>query len=823
MNFYESRESEFLVRANQIILDNLENEQFDVPAMAWEMDTSLSSLFRKLKAFTGLSASKYIRRIKLEKAHVLLKESSANITEIALLSGFRSVAYFDKCFGEEYGYAPGKVRKELLDKDHEPQSVGDQSETKSNLNNVPVWVTSFIGRKKEIEVILEFLTANRILSLVGSGGSGKTRLASAAVEKLDGEFKDGIWFVDLSSVDAEDLVLKEILITLNIPESPGEEMMDTLIRMIKNKELLIILDNCEHLARTCAEVTGGLVSTVGGLKILVTSRVVLNIQGEKVWRVPSLSQIDSGKVMKADQAKDSEAILLFNDRAQLCEPDFELLDENINEVASICRQLDGIPLAIELVASRIRYMDPAMMLHRLSGKYAELSSPDPRVIERQRTLKTTIDWSYNLLTDEEKLLFQRLSVFSGRFDLIAAEEVCRDRSLSAEYIFDLLSNLVDRSMVNTIRKPGQALRYYLLETLRQYSSELSEEREKNKLSNRHLQYFIHLGEKAYKERLVSQAIWMGKLHLEHDNILSALKWAEENSLAQFAKLAGLVSWFWARSNNYKLGRQVLERIVTRGYARREVKAIVLSGYGWILTAKFDEYAKVIEQLNKSLAIWRRLENKLEEAVLLADLGFVYSGIGDDNTAMKSAKKAYKIAQEENDPGVLLHCMLPVSQGYVNRKIFDEARVMARKILQLAEELENLFGQFMGHHHLADCALMEGKYLEAQKEYMKGVKITASYGDIFYTCIDITGVAMSLAGQGKYAKALRLVSAVSTNAIKAGLFSPEDFQLQFWQEQIQKHIVGSREKVGEELSLKYESEGKTMDLDETISYALEYSP
>jgi non-specific serine/threonine protein kinase len=425
------------------------------------------------------------------------------------------------------------------------------------------------------------------------------------------------------------------------------------------------------------------------------------------------------------------------------------------------------------------------------------------------------------LTEEEKTLFRRLSVFSGGFDLVAVEKICSDGLLPLEYILELLGSLVDRSMVNTIRIQTQPKRYYLLETLRQYAAGLLEDKEEKKIRKRHLDYFVSMTENVYENRLISQVRWMQKLQLEHDNIISAINWAERHNHYQFVKLAGSISWFWARSKNYLLGRQILGGIIDSKKARNAAKAKILAGYAWVLVTDYNQLPVAIDNLRQSYTIWKRLNDKKEESIVRADYALMYYATLDDETGLKYAQEAYELARMENDPAVLLHCMVPVSQGFVNLKIFDKAKAMANKILLAAEESDNLFALFIGHHNLGDVALMEGDYHKAEKEYGKGVEITEQFGDMHYLFTDLTGIAMAVAGMGRYAKTLRLIGAVNNAAQKAHLMSLEDYPLNFWQELIKKHIHGTREKLGEELTKEYESEGRAMDLDETITYALDF--
>ena len=366
------------------------------------------------------------------------------------------------------------------------------------------------------------------------------------------------------------------------------------------------------------------------------------------------------------------------------------------------------------------------------------------------------------------------------------------------------------------------MRYYLLETLRQYAAALLGKKEENSLRRKHLLYYNALADKSFKNRLDAQAHWINILHVEHDNMISALNWAEKNNVTRYTLLAGSLSWFWSRTNNYNLSRPILEGIISEGSARKDAKAKILYGYAWILAADFHQFSKVIKLMKKSLLVWRRLHNKKEEAVVLADLAMTTYGSGDDQNGMKYAVMAYELAEMVNDPGTLLHCMLPLSQGYVNTRQFAKARPIAEKIVIAGEKLNNLHAQFLGTHNQADCALMEGKFHESERRYARGLQITREYDDMLYTCVELTGLAMSVAGMGRHKKALRLMGAANELAVKAGIMSSEEFPLVFWQEQLKIHIKGTREKLGEELTGKYESEGSAMDLDEIIRYALDFN-
>ncbi|MFC2097119.1 helix-turn-helix domain-containing protein, partial [Bacteroidota bacterium] len=350
------------------------------------MNMSRSNLHRRIKSATGDSVSQYLRKVRLNKAMELLKEQSFTISEVAFAVGFGSVSYFSKCFREHFGYPPGQVDSYPEDNE-EIHLKGDQEVV---IKNFPVQTTSFIGRENEINTILDLVKEHRIVSLIGTGGCGKTRLACEVVSKLEKEYKDGIWFVSLAPVESAELVVKEFMSTLEITEVPGKDMMEVIIERISEKKLLILLDNCEHLLSACALLSANLIQSVPALSIIATSREALNIKGEKVWLIPPLSLVDPASVVDVEYTNRSEAVRLFADRALLNNPEFKLVKENVKEVATICQKVDGIPLAVELVASRTKYMDVKTMKGRFDGRLAEIPSMDPGVIERHKTLQATI-------------------------------------------------------------------------------------------------------------------------------------------------------------------------------------------------------------------------------------------------------------------------------------------------------------------------------------------------------------------------------------------------------------------------------------------------
>jgi predicted ATPase/class 3 adenylate cyclase len=336
-------------------------------------------------------------------------------------------------------------------------------------NNLPIQLTSFIGREREMREVKALLTQTRLLTLTGSGGCGKTRLALQVAADLLEDYPDGVWFIDLSVLTDPALVPGTVVATLGIHEEPGRPALTTLAEALKPRTLLLILDNCEHLVGACAQLAETLLQTCPNLRIVATSREALGIAGEVAWRVPSLSLPQPHELAHPDslaRITQYEAIRLFIERAEAASSDFRVTPHNLRAIVQICQRLDGIPLAIELAAARVKALSVEQIASRLDDRFRLLTGGSRTALPRQQTLRAMMDWSYELLNERERTLFRRLSAFAGGFTLEAAEAVCADEQIPSYEIVDLLTNLVSKSLV--VFRDEEA-RYKLLETVRQYA------------------------------------------------------------------------------------------------------------------------------------------------------------------------------------------------------------------------------------------------------------------------------------------------------------------------------------------------------------------
>ena len=397
---------------------------------------------------------------------------------------------------------------------------------------LPVQLTSFVGRQAELTQVRQLLAENRLVTVTGAGGVGKTRLAVQIAAQLADAFGDGVWYVDLAPITDPAVVPIAAARAFGLPDQPGRSTMDTLTRFVADRQLLVVLDNCEHLLDASAALVVALLEACPGLTLLATSREAIGVAGEVSWRVPSLSLAD-------------EAIELFTDRARRVCPDFTLTDDNAAAVTEICRRLDGVPLAIELAAARLRALSLAEILDSLHDRFRLLTGGARTAVRRQQTLRASVDWSHALLTEPERVLFRRLAVFLGGFDLDAAQAVAGGRDVERFQVLDLLSLLVDKSLV-VAENTGGRTRYRLLETVRQYALEkLAESGEADAIRSRHRDHYTGLAGRLdapagsdYEQR-IEQA------DIEIDNLRAAFAWSRENADIELAlALASSLQPLW---------------------------------------------------------------------------------------------------------------------------------------------------------------------------------------------------------------------------------------------------------------------------------------
>ena len=476
---------------------------------------------------------------------------------------------------------------------------------------LPVQLTSFVGRNTELPQVSALLSENRLLTLTGAGGAGKTRLAIELAGQLAGEFSDGVWYVDLAPLTGPELVPITAARAFGLPDQPGRSTMDTLTRFVADRQMLVVLDNCEHLLDASAALVDSLLATAAGLTLLTTSREPIGVPGEVSWRVPSLSLRD-------------EAVELFADRARRARPDFTVTDDNAATVGEICRRLDGLPLAIELAAARVRALSLAEILDSLHDRFRLLTGGARTAVRRQQTLRASVDWSHALLTEPERVLFRRLAAFMDGFDLDAAQAVAGGGDVQRYQVLDQLSLLLDKSLVVADDSQGRT-RYRLLETVRQYAQEkLGESGEADAVRSCHRDYYTSLAAAAdapagsdYEQRL-------DQTEMEIDNLRAAFGWSRENSDIEPAlALASSLQPLWLTRGRPREGLAWFDAILTHKVAQDAEVAAAVRARALADKAVFDTIlggADSLNQAQQALVLAREIEDPAVLARVLTACG-----------------------------------------------------------------------------------------------------------------------------------------------------------------------------------------------------------
>ena len=565
--------------------------------------------------------------------------------------------------------------------------------------NLPTPLNRFIGREQEVAEIRELLPTTQVLTLTGTGGCGKTRLALqiGAEASSTSEFPHGVCWVELAALTDPVLIPQQIAASLGIMEQAGRRLTEVLSDFLQPKKLLLILDNCEHLVTACAQLVEVLLSTCPALCILATSREALNIPGERVWRVPSLSLPETSYVPSREELVRYGAIQLFIERAAAILPSFQLSGENAAAVLQICRRLDGIPLATELAAARVNVLSVEQIAIRLDDAARLLTGGRRTALPRQQTLRATMDWSYSLLLEQERLLFRRLSVFAGGLSLEAAEAICTDAGIAEGEILDLLARLVDKSLVLVEEREGDR-RYRFLETIRQYALErLWEAGEAARLQERHWTWYMALVERAEQETFSpQQAAWFNRIEREHDNLRAALRYLLEGGQVGIAARigAGALWHFWLYRGYLTEGRNVLERILQQYGEQTSARAWVLLNAG-VLARYQDDWSRATVLLEESLDLSRTLRERQLIAYILNALGELRCSRGDYERATTLYDECLSLLRELGDRRVLVLASLVGVRSCVLWERTSAVAHCARKAWRSHESWESPTG--LPHH------------------------------------------------------------------------------------------------------------------------------
>jgi predicted ATPase/class 3 adenylate cyclase len=654
-------------------------------------------------------------------------------------------------------------------------------------HNLPVQLTNFVGRQRELTELREGLGSHRLVTITGSGGSGKTRMALQVAADLLEECQGGVWFVDLSTIDGPGLITLAVAGAIGASEEPGRTLEDSILTRLRESPALLVLDNCEQVVEEAARSAQVLLEGAEPLRIMATSREALRVPGELVWRVPSLSLPEAYAGPSPANLLESESARLFLDRARLHRPGFELTSENAAAVASICERLDGIPLAIELAAARVRMLDPRSILERMGDRFALLTGGGRTALPRQQTLRAAVEWSYELLSEAERRAFRALSAFSGGAYLEAVEAVCASEPGSS--VLDLLASLVDKSLVLPLAsaETGARERYGMLETLRAFGTEaLAKAGEEGHVRDRHLAHFLALAEAAYSGRRENASEWLTRLETDHDNIRASLEWARATDSVRYLGLAGALGWFWHLHSHYREGRarlaDVLDRVTGRGAAA--ARAVWASG---VLAAWQGDTATAGTLLERAVEMWREVGVEAEVEGLEAMAWSAFFG-GQDERALALAQEALAIQRRVGDTQSIRGAMAAVCQFLVAKGDTGLAKPMALELLEDSIAHRDRRNEHFGYHFLADCALIGGDGPEAERLYKAALRAAIDYGEVSEAGFELQGLGMSASLQGRAREALVDLTAADRELERLGV---EWRGVRFWRDLVDRWMEHAR--------------------------------
>jgi predicted ATPase/class 3 adenylate cyclase/DNA-binding CsgD family transcriptional regulator len=623
---------------------------------------------------------------------------------------------------------------------------------------LPMALTSFVGREAELTQIHEILSGNRLVTLTGAGGAGKTRLAIQIAGQLSGEFGDGVWYVDLAPITNPELVPVTVARALGLPDQPGRSTIDTLTRFVADRQMLVVLDNCEHLLDASAALVNALLATAARLTLLTTSREPIGVAGEVSWRVPSLSLR-------------TEAIDLFIDRARHARPEFVVTDDNAAVVAEICARLDGLPLAIELAAARVRALSLAEILESLHDRFRLLTGGARTAVRRQQTLRASVDWSHALLTEPERVLFRGLAAFLGGFDFDAAQTVASGGEVERFQVLDLLTLLVDKSLV-VADDTGGRTRYRLLETVRQYALEkLGESGEADAVRARHRDHYTAMAAVLDAPAGSDHEQRLEQANIEIDNLRAAFAWSRENFAIELAlTLASSLQPLWQARGRIREGRAWFDTALADLDAQHPEVAAAVRARALGDKAVLDTWAGAAastDQAEQALAIARDVDDPALLARTLTACGFIAGAGYNAEVARACFAEAIGLARAVDDRWRLSRILALQAQGEEIAGDLLGMRAAGEEGRDLADAIGDRFNSRACRFYLGTSQTTRGDLAGAVAQFRAVAAEAEEAHDEIYRVTSLGGLSLALAYQGEAAAARAAAEAALQGGAELG--------------------------------------------------------
>ena len=683
------------------------------------------------------------------------------------------------------------------------------------LTNLPVQLTSFVGRERGLDELAGLLRLSRLVTIAGPAGMGKTRMGTELAARVLAEYPDGVWLVGIAALSDPADVPREVATTMGVREPFGQSQVASLAAHVGSRKLLLVLDDCEHLLDSCARLAGALLTACPALRILSTSHEPLRVPGEQVWRIPPLTLpgLHGAEKDMVEAAASSEAVELFLARASLVQPRFSLTPANSTTVARLCRRLDGIPLAIELAAARVEMMSIDDILVRLENRFRLLTGGSRTVMPRHQTLRAALDWGHQLLNDAERRLFRRLSAFPGGFELGPAEAVCAATDLPAEQVLGHLSRLVDKSLVVLEPEPAGHTRYRMLDTVRQYAAEqLAEAAETDYVRRRHTDHFLALAEHAatFNGR-PSQAYWLERLESDHDDLRAALQWCHAHDPERWVRLALALAWFWLYRGHLSEGREWLQGILSAATLTGLDQAWAMY---WLSRMAYwqGEYSQARELGEQSLAWLRKLGEDVLAGWVLSLLGSINMYAGEDERARACLEE---VLATTNDDEVRLDAEMSLGELFVQRGDLVRARAHLERCVASATAPETRWHVTTAVLFLAVVDFFDGQHASARRRVAEVLELYRQLGNPYAVSASLYAAAGLAVAAGDPERALRLCGAAASerDAIRAPL-APR------WEALAQATVVDpARAALDPRRAEAAWAAGARLSLDEAVAYAL----
>ena len=735
------------------------------------------------------------------------------------------------------------------------------------LTNLPVQLTSFIGRERELVEVERLVSTSRLVTLTGAGGCGKTRLAIQIANTISDLFVDGVWLVDFVPLREPGLVPQHIAQTLGLRPAPDQPLNESLLNFARPNQMLLILDNCEHLIAAIAQLVQQLLSAATGLNVLATSRQPLAVSGEMIYQVQGLTlpTLDSASGFDPQDLKQYDAVHLFVERARAITPHFKIEPENASAIVEICCRLDGIPLALELASARVNILTAGQIATRLDDRFALLTSGErTALVSHHHSLRTAIDWSYDLLTYEEQTLLRRLAVFEAGCTLDVAESVCSGKELAQERTLDVLSSLVDKSLVMAETSGRAEARYRLLETIREYAlGKLEESGETSRLRDRHLDLLVARSEEiALKLQTPSfRNLWFNWLDGELDNIRAALNWAQESGQVESGlRLAIALFGFWQSHSSMQEGRNWYERLLAQADEQVPIMLRATAAFNAGMTAGFmgdataarahertavalceaageeglkllalaqapiqvaaivnGDFATAYINVERTVELLRKVGDDAELHMALGTQAVAAIGLGKYQLARSLTEEALAAAHKWGDPydiavivsffGYLEH----VEQNYARAQALCEEALAALRELGATHEEPRVI-QALAHVHL-----QQGDLEQAHALIGESVALYKSQDNPKGLAECLIGFGVLASERGMQAEAVRLLTAASTRgqSVYLSLLLAEG-------REYERYLAAARAQLTEQEFEQAQQEGRSQTLEQAIEYAMSLS-